>query len=65
MLAIIQNVKEITGKEVKYNIVARRTGDPAELVAVSKLAHDMIDWKCEYSDIKTILQSMWEVYSKK
>ena len=42
----------------------RRQGDPAELVAISTLAQDMIGWQCEYSDIKTILQSMWEVYSK-
>ena len=64
VLEVIRKTKEITGKEVNYNIVERRPGDPAELVAVSKLAHNMIDWECEYSDIKTILQSMWEVYSK-
>ena len=64
VLEVIHSTTEITGEEVNYNIVERRPGDPPELVAVSKLAHDRIGWKCEFSDIKTIIQSMWEVYSK-
>ena len=64
VLEVLQNTKETIGKEVNFNIVDRRQGDPAELVAVSKLANDMIDWECKYSDIKTILQSMWKIYSQ-
>ena len=64
VLQVLQIMTEITGEEINYNIVERRPGDPAELVAVSKLAHDLISWECEYSDIKTILRSMWKIYSK-
>ena len=64
VLEVIQRTQEITGKKVNYNIVERRPGDPAELIAVSKLAKNMIGWECEYSDMTTILQSMWEIYSK-
>ena len=64
VLEVLQNTKETIGKEVNFNIVDRRPGDPAELVAVSKLANDIIDWECKYSDIKTILQSMWKIYSQ-
>jgi len=64
VLEVIQIAKEITGKEINYNIVERRPGDPAELIAVSKLAKDMIGWECEYSDMMTILQSMWGIYSR-
>ena len=64
VLEVFQNTKEVTGQELNFNIVDRRPGDPAELVAVSKLANDMIDWECKYSDIKTILQSMWKIYSQ-
>jgi len=63
VLEVIQNTKEVTGNEVNYNIVDRRPGDSAELVAVSKLADNMIAWECEYSNMKTILQSMWKIYS--
>ena len=64
VLEIIQTTQGITGEKVNYNIVERRPGDCDELVAVSKLAKNMIDWECEYSDMTTILQSMWEIYSR-
>ena len=64
VLEVIQRTQEITGEKVNYNIVERRPGDSAELFAVSKLAKDMIGWECEYSDMTTILQSMWEIYSR-
>ena len=64
VLDVISNAREITGAAINYEITDRRPGDPAELVAISKLALDKIGWECEYSDIKTILESMWNVYTK-
>ena len=58
VLEIIKKTHEITGEKVNYSIVERRPGDSDELVAVSKLAKNIIDWECEYSDMTTILQSM-------
>ncbi len=62
VLEVISKAKEITSTDIQFNIVKRRPGDPAELVAVSKLAKSKIGWECEYSEMKTILQSMWNVY---
>ncbi len=64
VLDVIGSLQKITGKKLKYNFVDRRAGDPAELIAVSKLANDYLNWECKYSDIKTILQTMWAVYSQ-
>ncbi|MBC8312594.1 MAG: UDP-glucose 4-epimerase GalE [Candidatus Marinimicrobia bacterium] len=64
VLDVIESLQQITGKELKYKIIDRRAGDPAELIAVSKLANEYLNWECKYSDIKTILQSMWDVYSQ-
>ena len=64
VLEVIQRTQEITGKKVNYNIVERRPGDCAELIAISELAKNMIGWECEYSDMTTILQSMWKIYSR-
>ena len=64
VLEVIQRTQVITGKKVNYNIVERRPGDSAELIAVSKLAKNMIGWECEYSDMTTILQSIWKIYSR-
>ena len=63
VLEVINNIQEIIGKNINYKIIDRRPGDPAELIAVSKLANERLNWECKYSDINTILQSMWNVYS--
>ena len=60
---IIDQAKTVTGNDIPYQIVDRRLGDPAELVAKSTLAHEMINWECKYSNINTILESMWNVYN--
>ena len=64
VLEVIKNIQEIIGKKINYKIIDRRPGDPAELIAVSNLANEKLNWECKYSDINAILQSMWNVYSK-
>ncbi|MBT5595849.1 MAG: UDP-glucose 4-epimerase GalE, partial [Flavobacteriaceae bacterium] len=41
-----------------------RPGDPAELYASSDLAYDALHWKPKYSDLKTLIESTWNVYNK-
>ena len=64
VLEVIKNIQEIIGKNINYKIIDRRPGDLAELIAVSNLANEKLNWECKYSDINAILQSMWNVYSK-
>jgi UDP-glucose 4-epimerase len=64
VLEVIKNIQEIIGKKINYKIIDRRPGDPAELIAVSNLANEKLNWEYKYSDINAILQSMWNVYSK-
>jgi len=52
-----------TGKKINYAIVDRRPGDPAELIATSKQANKMLNWTPQFSDLNTILKSMWNVYN--
>jgi len=42
--------------------VDRRPGDPAKLVATSKLAFDLLAWDPKYSSLETLLSSMWNIY---
>lgn len=65
VLDIIGQVKEITDIDIPFKVVGRRPGDLAEIVAVSELSKKRINWECEYSDIETILKSMWTVYNQK
>jgi len=59
---VIKTAEKITKNKILYKIVGRRAGDPTKLIAVSKFAKDKICWECKYSDIDTILESMWKVY---
>ena len=60
---VIKEAENVTGKQISHNIVERRSGDPAELIATSKAAGELLDWEAQYSDLNTILKSMWNVYN--
>ena len=64
MIDVINMTNKISSKEIDYEIVERRPGDPAELYASSDLAYDTLNWKPKYSDLKTLIQSTWNVYNK-
>lgn len=59
---IIDAAREITKKPIKEIITERRPGDPAKLVASSTKAKEILGWKANYSDLKTIIESTWEIY---
>lgn len=64
VIDVIDMTKKISGKEINYEIVERRLGDPAELYASSDLASEALHWKPKYSDLKTLIESTWNVYNK-
>jgi UDP-glucose 4-epimerase len=64
VLDVIKMTNKVTGKEINYEIVERRLGDPAELYASSDLAFDALNWRPKHSDLKTIIESTWNVYKK-
>ena len=62
---VIKTAEKITKNKILYKIVGRRAGDPTKLIAASKFAKDKICWEYKYSDMDTILDSMWKVYKTK
>ena len=62
VLDVINKTKEISGKNIPYQIVDRRPGDPAELYAGTTLAFDQLDWKANHSGLKSLIETTWEVY---
>lgn len=61
---MIETARRITGKKIPTEIVGRRAGDPSNLYATSKLAHEKIGWYANYSDIDTLISSTWNAYKK-
>lgn len=58
VLEIIEKTKKITDKEIQVEIVGRRAGDPAILVAENKKAKTVLGWKPQFG-IEEIIQTAW------
>ena len=59
VLDVINEVELVTNKKIKYKFVDRRKGDPESLYATS---NNILDYKNNYSDLNSIIKSMWNVY---
>ncbi len=62
VMDIINLTKEISGRDIPFDIVDRRPGDPAKLYASTNQAFKALNWEAEYSDLKTLLETTWKVY---
>ena len=62
VLDVINLAKEISGKNIPFDIVDRRPGDPAKLYAGTNRAFESLNWEAKYSDLKTLLETTWKVY---
>jgi UDP-glucose 4-epimerase len=65
VLQIVEAARRITGKPIRTEIVARRPGDPAKLVASSAAARRILGWSARHSDLETLVKTTWNAYSKK
>ena len=63
VLDVVNATEKITGKKIPYTFVQRRLGDPGELYAISEKASKYLRWQPKFSNLDTILESMWRVYN--
>ncbi len=54
--------KEITGVDFKVEYAPRRPGDPADLVAKSDKALEILGWKAVNSSMENLLATSWNMY---
>ncbi|MDD2296439.1 MAG: UDP-glucose 4-epimerase GalE [Sphaerochaetaceae bacterium] len=62
---IVECARQITGKAIDENIVGRRPGDPAKLIASSTKALKTLGWKPKFCSVETIIETTWQVYQSK
>ena len=62
VLELVHMFEHITGKKVPYEIVGRREGDPAVLVASNLKARQLLGWTLQHSSLEEIIKSAlaWE-----
>ena len=64
VLEVVKEVEKVTGKKVEYTIKPRREGDVPVLIASEERARKELNWKPQYSDLKTIIQTAWNWHRK-
>ncbi len=62
VMEVIAAVETALDKKINYEVVGRRAGDPANLVASYNKANDLLGWEATHSDLNTIFESMKKVY---
>jgi UDP-glucose 4-epimerase len=57
---MVQEAEKVCVKTLETEVLARRAGDPAILLADSKKIQKVLGWRPRHSSIKEILTSAWE-----
>jgi UDP-glucose 4-epimerase len=57
---VIEMVRECHNGEVKATVGPRRAGDPAQLIAHSSKANNILGWSPKHSDLETIIKSAYQ-----
>jgi UDP-glucose 4-epimerase len=57
---VISATERVTGKRIPVVEGPRRDGDPARLVADSRLARERLGWQPQYAELDTIIAHAWQ-----
>jgi UDP-glucose 4-epimerase len=60
VMQVVEACRQVTGHPIPIEIVGRREGDPAELVADATRANQTLNWQPKYVDIKSIVATAWQ-----
>jgi UDP-glucose 4-epimerase len=56
---VVKAVKKICGNNLDTKVGPRRAGDPATLIASSRLAREELGWKPQFDNLESIIESSW------
>jgi UDP-glucose 4-epimerase len=59
VIEVVEAVRKASGIALNVKMCPRRQGDPATLVASSKLARELLGWQPQYSSLEDIVDSSW------
>lgn len=59
VMEVVETARKVTGAKIPAEVHPRRQGDPAVLIASSKLAKSELGWQPEHSALETIIESAW------
>lgn len=59
VLEVIETARRVTGHPIPAVVASRRAGDPAQLVASSERARELLGWKPRLGSLEEIISSAW------
>jgi UDP-glucose 4-epimerase len=59
-LEVVRTCARVTGREVKVTMGPRRAGDPAQLVASSVRAAEVLGWRPQRGSLEEIVRDAWD-----
>jgi len=65
VLEIIRAVEKVSGQKVPFALADRRAGDPAQLVAESGRATELLGWRPRFTKIEEIIATAWRWHSRR
>ncbi|RFU63568.1 UDP-glucose 4-epimerase GalE [Bacillus sp. V59.32b] len=57
---VIETARSVTAHPIPEKVSQRRAGDPAVLIASSEKARNILGWKPQFDDLKTIIETAWK-----
>ena len=61
VLEVIKSAEKITGREIPFEIVDRREGDPPTVHASCDYAKKVLNWSASQSNIENIIETTWRI----
>lgn len=59
VLDVIRTAEEVTARNIPYEVMARRPGDPPVLVASSQKAAQTLGWQPRHPELAAIIETAW------
>jgi UDP-glucose-4-epimerase GalE len=61
---VAETAMAVTGRNIDFEIVSRRAGDPAVLIGSGARATNDLGWKSRFPDLKSIIETAWNWHKK-
>lgn len=61
---VIEAARKVTNHPIPAEVVSRRSGDPAKLIASSEKAKKILGWNPQHADLEEIIESAWNWHRK-
>ena len=62
VMDVVSMTQKITGKEIPYEVVEKREGDPDKIYASSENAQNILKWSAKESELDKIIETTWRLY---